>query len=89
MTVTELAKTANLSKSAFVKRFKQVCKVPPSEYLLKRRIEAVEYKLANTALSIGEIAAQTGFYDASHLNKSFIAENGVTAAAYRKKHGKN
>lgn len=89
LTVTELAKTANLSKSAFVKRFKQVCKVPPSEYLLKRRIEAVEYKLANTALSIGEIAAQTGFYDASHLNKSFIAENGVTAAAYRKKHGKN
>jgi AraC-like DNA-binding protein len=84
LTVAELAKIANLSKSAFVKKFTEICKLPPSEYLMKRRIEAAEYMLMNTALNIGEIAFETGFYDASHLNKSFSAQNGISPTAFRK-----
>jgi len=42
--------------------------------------------LLNTALSIGEIAFECGFYDASHLNKAFIAEKGESPASFRKLH---
>ncbi|MBQ3016539.1 MAG: AraC family transcriptional regulator [Clostridia bacterium] len=86
LTVTELAKIANLSRSAFVKRFAELCKIPPSEYITKIRLEAAEYLLLNTALSIGEIAFEVGFYDASHLNKTFTAQMGLSPTAYRKEH---
>lgn len=84
LTFTELAKIANLSRSAFVKRFTELCKIPPSEYLMKRRLEAVEYRLLNTSSSIGEIAYETGFYDAAHLNKAFIAHKKISPTAFRK-----
>ncbi len=84
LTVDQLAKIANLSRSAFVKRFTDLCKIPPSEYIANRRIEAAEYMLKNTALSITDIAFESGFYDASHLNKLFIAKNGISPNAFRK-----
>ena len=86
LTVSELAKIANLSRSAFVRKFTELCKLPPSEYLTRRRLEAAEYMLMHTASSVGEIAFETGFYDASHLNKSFIAQNGISPTAFRKMH---
>ncbi|MBE6536534.1 MAG: helix-turn-helix domain-containing protein [Ruminococcaceae bacterium] len=86
LTVNDLAKIANLSRSAFVKKFTEICKLPPSEYLMKRRLEAAEYMLLNTALSIAEIAYDSGFYDASHLNKSFVREKGISPKAFRKLH---
>ena len=84
LTVTELAKIANLSRSAFVRKFTELCKLPPSEYLTKRRLEAAEYMLLHTALSVGDIAFECGFYDASHLNKAFIAERNISPNAFRK-----
>ena len=84
LTVGELSRIANLSRSAFVRRFTEICKIPPSEYLTNRRIEVAEYMLLNTALSIAEIAFETGFYDASHLNKSFMAQKGISPTAFRK-----
>ena len=86
ITVSELAKIANLSRSAFVRRFTELCKLPPSDYLMKRRLEAAEYMLLNTASSISEIAFETGFYDASHLNKSFFAKRGISPSTFRKQY---
>lgn len=86
LTVAELAKIANLSRSAFVRRFTELCKLPPSEYLTKRRLEAAEYMLLNTALGISEIAFESGFYDASHLNKAFVMKKGVSPSAFRRLH---
>lgn len=86
LTVEQLAKIANLSRSAFVKRFTEICKMPPSEYITNRRIESAEYMLKNTALSIGDVAFEAGFYDASHLNKLFLAKNGMSPSAFRKIH---
>jgi AraC-like DNA-binding protein len=83
LTVEELSKIAKLSRSAFVKKFTEITGMPPSEYLAKRRIEAAEYMLINTGLSIGEIAFESGFYDASHLNKTFKLQKGISPNAYR------
>ena len=85
LTVDSLAKTARLSRSCFVRKFTELCKLPPSEYIMRRRIEAAEYMLQNSASSIGDIAFETGFYDASHFNKAFFAYKGCSPAEYRKK----
>ena len=84
ITIEDLAKTAILSRSAFIKKFKSVCKMPPAQYLEKRRIEAACYMLKSTLLSINEIAYRTGFHDASHFSRSFSAVMGITPGKYRK-----
>lgn len=84
LTVEDLAKIANLSRSAFVKRFTEICKLPPSDYLTNKRLEAAENLLINTSLSITDIAYETGFYDASHLNKAFKAKWNLSPSAFRK-----
>ena len=85
LTVEELAKIAKLSRSAFVRKFTDLCKLSPSEYLTNKRLEVAEYLLLNTALSVGDIAFETGFYDASHLNKTFISHKGISPSAFRYK----
>ena len=85
LTIAELSKVAQLSRSLFIKRFKEICGVPPLEYITRQRIEAAEYMLLNTAFSISEISYKCGFYDSSHFSKMFTAKNGISPSDYRKK----
>ena len=85
LTIEDLAKVAKLSRSLFIKRFKEICGLPPNEYITKQRIEAAEQMLKNTKLSILDIAFKCGFYDTSHLAKNFIKKNGISPSQFRKK----
>ena len=85
ITVDTLAKTANLSRSTFLRKFNDVCKMPPSEYIINRRIEASEYMLHNTSDSILNIAFKCGFYDAAHFSRIFTKKKGLSPSEYRKK----
>ena len=84
LTIEELAKVAKLSRSVFIKKFKEICGLPPLEYITKQRIESAEQMLKNTKLSILDIAFKCGFYDTSHFAKNFIKKNGVSPSKYRK-----
>lgn len=86
ISIAQLAKTAQLSRSSFLRKFQEICKMPPARYLTQRRIEAAKHMLINTTLSASDIAAQTGFYDAAHFTKIFLAETGITPNAFRKVH---
>ena len=85
ISIDDLAKIACLSKSTFIRRFGEVCKMPPSDYVINRRIEAAEYMLLSTRCSLGEIASKTGFYDATHLSHTFKNQKGISPSEYRKK----
>lgn len=82
-TISQMAKAARLSRSAFIRKFEAICKMPPAKYLMKRRVEAAEYMLRNSTLSVSEIAEKTGFYDASHLTRTFAAYIGTAPNRYR------
>lgn len=88
ITIDDLVKIAQLSRSAYIKKFKSICKMTPTSYLGKRRIEAAENLLKNTQLSITEIAYRTGFYDSAHFTKTFETENKISPLAFRKKYSK-
>lgn len=84
ISIAQLAKTAQLSRSTFLRKFQEVCHMPPARYLTQRRVEAAQRMLLNTGLPISEIAARTGFYDGAHFIRTFTAEMGISPGQYRK-----
>ncbi len=84
ISVDALAKIANLSRSTFLRKFNEICKMPPSEYIINRRIEVAEYMLVNTGDSILNIAFKCGFYDAAHFSRIFFKKRGLSPSTFRK-----
>jgi AraC-like DNA-binding protein len=52
-------------------------------YLRRRRVAAAQAQLVNAALSLKEIAARTGFNDASQFSRQFRATTGMTPTVFR------
>ena len=85
ITLETLAKTARLSRSAFIKRFKDVCGMTPSGYITKQRIDTAGNMLLNTGYSVSDIAFKTGFYDSAHFSRAFSKIHGISPSEYRNK----
>ncbi|WP_200945188.1 MULTISPECIES: helix-turn-helix domain-containing protein [unclassified Rhizobium] len=84
MAVAEMAETVGLSESWFATVFRQTTGKSPLQWQMGRRIEAAQNLLADTQLSIADIAAQLGFSDQAHLTKVFRQMVGETPAAWRR-----
>ena len=83
ITVDDLSRLAHMSRSSYIKKFKDICKTSPAAYLTKIRINSAAAMLQNTTLPVSEIAYRTGFYDASHLTKTFENAFGLSPITYR------
>jgi transcriptional regulator GlxA family with amidase domain len=57
----------------------------PRRYVLRHRLETAKDLLARTDLPLSQIAAHTGFYDASDFGKRFREQEGLTPRKYRVK----
>ncbi|PIP00360.1 DNA-binding protein, AraC-type [uncultured Pleomorphomonas sp.] len=84
MTVGEMAAAVGLSESWFATVFKQTTGQTPLQWQLGRRIEQAQALLAESSLSLVDIAAQLGFSDQAHLTKVFRQIVGETPAAWRR-----
>ena len=84
LTVEQLAKEARLSKSTFMRRFLQICKMTPAEYIIRKRVEVAENMLKHTNAPLSEIAENVGFYDAAHFSRTFKKIKGISPLEYRK-----
>lgn len=78
LTVAEMAETVGLSEDWFANVFKQTLGKTPQQWQLARRIEAARQLLADTDLTIADIAAQLNFSDQAHLTKAFRQITGET-----------
>ena len=85
--MTDLAQGAGLSHSQFVRRFKSVLGVSPKEYLLRVRVRNACFLLESTDWTVARIAAQSGFYDHSHLSHAVRRQTGLSPTRYRRAHG--
>ena len=70
-TVPELAREANLSRSAFFDRFSRTVGLPPMEYLLAWRMAVAKDLLRGHDLSISEVADRVGYGSASTFSNAF------------------
>lgn len=78
LSLSEIAQAAEISPNFLAARFKQSIGIAPHQYVIKRRVAQAERLLLGGGLSIGEVAAQVGFYDQSHLTRHFKRLTGVT-----------
>ncbi len=65
-----VAREAHMSKYHFLRRFKQTFERTPHQYLQNLRIDCVRMKLAQK-ISLAEAALSCGFYDQSHMIKTY------------------
>ena len=83
LSVRALADVAGLSMFHFARAFKQSVGVTPHGYLLQCRVQRVRQLLAETDMSLSEIALACGFSDQSHCSRRFREHFGTTPGSYR------
>ena len=87
LTLEEVARKFNLSKSHFSKRFKAVTGFGYKEYLINVRLKEACNLLLNTEKSITDIAFTCGFNDSNYFGDAFRKANGISPHKYRKYQG--
>lgn len=84
ISVNDLAKMANMSRSAFLRHFENLCRCTPSQYLTSCRIHSAKNLLASSDATITEIAQKCGFYDSSHFIRLFLKSENISPVQFRK-----
>lgn len=81
--VDTLAKIMNLNPVYFSNSFKDSFHVSPKQYILGKKFFKSQQLLANTDLSIKEIADYIGFENENYFYEFFSAKAGISALRYR------
>lgn len=82
--MAEIAEAANISRRQLERLFKRYVSVTPAQFYLDLRVSRAHALLNETALSIAEIAAATGFNSTSQLALRFRKRYGQPPGAFRK-----
>ncbi len=85
LTIDVLSKIAQMSRNAYITKFKRVTGQTPARFIKLYKVEMIKRLLTDTAFSEAEIAHMVGCTDVSHLVKLFSSETGGTPSLYRKK----
>lgn len=83
ITLADLAKSADISKSECSRCFKLSLNTTPYKYLTEFRLLRAAQLLIRTNDPIGNIAASVGFHQMSHFGKCFKEKMGCSPRAYR------
>ena len=89
ISLEEMAASAGVSKTEALRCFHKTLQTTPYSYVMEARLSKAVELLAQTGLSVGEIASRTGFNQQSYFGKCFKEKTGVTPLEYRKKMRKN
>ncbi len=82
-TVAELAKSAGYSVDHFSRVFEKVTGQRPQECVIEARLARARQLLAETGLTISEIAEALGFRDVFFFSRQFTQRTGQTPSVYR------
>lgn len=85
LTVSSLAKKANLHQDYFSRLFLRYTGERPLNYIHIKRIERAQYLIATTRLSYTQIAEATGFETLPYFSKIFKKVTSLTPGEYRKR----
>jgi AraC family transcriptional regulator len=84
LSVTYLAKRANLHTDYFSRLFHQHTGERPVKYIHEKRIERAQYLIVTTQMTFSEIATQTGFENVFYFSKIFKKITGMSPGNYKK-----
>jgi transcriptional regulator GlxA family with amidase domain len=83
-TVTSLARRVGVSRPVLARRFRENQGVSPMRYLTRCRLEQAKVLLAQTALSLAQVAASVGYSSEFAFNRAFKREHFVAPGTFRK-----
>ena len=83
LTLEQLAEEAHMSKFYLSHAFKQEYGVSPINYMITKRIEESKYLLAETDLSLSQIAQLLGFSSLSYFSQVFRRTQGISPMEFR------
>lgn len=86
VSIADVAAECGLSRSYFIKAFKETTGKTPHKWHLDHRIERVKELLAGDDMPIAEIAVTCGFADQSHLTRVFSNTIGMPPGAWRREY---
>lgn len=84
--LADVAAATHQSVEHIIRGFKNTYGITPYRYLLESRMRLARIMLANSKKTIGEIAAELGFYDAHHFSSRFEKMHGCRPSVYRQQH---
>lgn len=84
----EIISDCGYSKYHISRLFKSLMGMTIMEYLVQRRMEEAKRKLAQTELSVKEIAIEIGYSDPNYFSWAFAKEVGIPPLQYRMQQGK-
>ena len=84
ITISQLAKIANLNPTYFSNLFSKLIGTSPLQYINKRRIERAQELLLGTDETLYHIAQQIGFTDEYYFSRIFKKKVGISPDHYRK-----
>lgn len=85
LTLDQLAEEAHMNKYYLSHTFKKEYGVSPINYMISRRIEESKYLLAETDLSLSQIAQLLGFSSLSYFSQVFRRTQGASPMEYRQR----
>jgi AraC family transcriptional regulator len=84
--ISELAARLDLTRSHFIRAFKQAAGVPPHQFMIRRRVDRAKELLADRQVNVAEVAVKTGFGSPLQLTRAFRRVVGTTPSSYRRHH---
>lgn len=83
-TVSEVARTAGLSRSAFFTRFNRIVGEPPISYLLNWRMTLAKHMLRSGRHDIADVSSSVGYGSTSAFSTAFARHVGYSPTRYMK-----
>jgi len=84
LSVAQLASEAGYSVDHFSRVFLSITGLRPQDYLIKARIDRARQLLAESDLSIGEVATRVGFADIFYFSRLFRQRMGQPPSEFRR-----
>ena len=88
ITLMDLSRSANISKSECLRCFRLSLNTTPYKYLTEFRLSKAAQLLKSTSEPIGNIASSVGFHQMSHFGKCFREKTGYSPREYRETENK-
>ena len=85
--LADVALAAGLTRMHFAAQFRAATGLSPHEYLLRRRVERAQEMLAETDMSVVDVALSVGFQTQSHFTTVFKRFVGRPPQVWRRAHG--
>jgi AraC-like DNA-binding protein len=83
ISLRELAVLSGRSLSSFRRDFAAIYKMPPRQWITKRKLEKSKELLLGTTMTITDICYMTGFENIAHFSRSFKSQFGCPPTTFR------